>query len=209
MASETQTVLLSTAYLPPLAYFHYLLKAEKVVIEQFETYPKQTFRNRCEILSANGKHSLSIPVIKVNGNHTLVKDVAILNEEKWQLKHRRAIEAAYRASPFFMYYVDGLEIFFRERFESLLQFNLELTRALCLMIGFEADISLSASYRKDCATCTDLRAAISPKQPAALDGFPAYTQVFSDRHRFLPNLSIIDLLFNLGPETQGYLEGLG
>lgn len=202
------TVLLSTAYLPPIDYFYYLLKSENVLIEQFETYPKQTYRNRCEILTGNGKLSLSIPVKRINGNHTLSKDIALFEEEKWQLKHWRAIHAAYSASPYFLFYADELEVFFSGHYEKLLDFNLALTKSLCKLIGFQPKINLTASFEKDVPHLTELRNAFSPKHPSAFKHFPPFTQVFSDRHPFHPNLSIIDLLFNLGPETLEYLSKL-
>jgi hypothetical protein len=208
MDSKKNSILLSTAYLPPIEYFYYLLHSERIIIEQFETYPKQTYRNRCTILTGNGKLSLSIPVTKVNGNHTLSKDVLLFNDEKWQLKHWRAIRAAYTASPFFLYYADELEVFFTEKHAHLIDFNLKLTQMLCQMIGFYPEITLTTSFTKNAGNSIDLRNAISPKKGATLRDFPAYTQVFSDRNKFVPNLSIIDLIFNLGPETLSYLNRL-
>lgn len=209
MTLDYKTVLLSTAYLPPIGYFHYLLKSEHIIIEQFETYPKQTYRNRCTILSGNGELSLSIPVIKTDGNHTQTKDIELFNKNNWQVKHWRAIHAAYNASPFFLYYADDLESHFREKHENLLGFNLALTQSLCRLIGFEPAITLSESFEHKHNSITDLRNVISPKNPPTLKHFPPYIQVFSSRHGFLPNLSIIDLLFNLGPETVEYLTKLG
>jgi len=209
MNNEIKTTLLSTAYLPPIEYYYYLLRSEHIIIEQFETYPKQSYRNRCSILSGNGKLSLSIPAVKVNGNHTLTKDIALFNEDKWQLKHWRAIQAAYSASPFLLYYADELEIFYTQKYSNLLEFNLSLTQTLCRLIGFTPEISLTKTFEKNPGNCLDLRNSVSPKKPSTIKHFTAYTQVFSDRHAFLPNMSVIDLLFNLGPETGEYLNKLG
>jgi hypothetical protein len=208
MNSNLHSILLSTAYLPPVEYFYYLLKSKHIIIEQFETYPKQTYRNRATILSGNGKLSLSVPVKRKDGNHTLTKDIVLFNEEKWQLKHWRAIQAAYSASPFFLYYADELEVFFTKKHAHLIDFNLKLTQVLCQIIGFHPEITLTTSFTKNAGNRIDLRNAISPKQRATLRDFPVYTQVFSDRNKFVPNLSIIDLIFNLGPETLSYLNRL-
>jgi len=208
MANTTNTVLLSTAYLPPIEYFYYLFKSEHIIIEQLETYPKQSYRNRCEILTGNGKLSLSIPVRKVNGNHTLSKDIALFNEDKWQLNHWRAIQVAYSASPFLLYYEDELECFFTQEHNNLFKFNLGITKTLCSLIGFKPEISLAKTFEKNPNNCLDLRNSISPKKPSTIDHFSAYIQVFSDRYPFISNLSIIDLLFNLGPETGEYLRKL-
>ena len=208
MTNEIKPALLSTAYLPPIEYFYYLLKAEQIFVEQFETYPKQSYRNRCTVLSGNGELSLSIPVKKVNGNHTLTKDVVFFDEEKWQQNHWRTIQIAYSASPFLLYYADELEIFYKQKYTNLLEFNLALTLTLCRLIGFNLDITLTKTFEKNPGNFLDLRNRISPKKPNTIKSFPPYTQVFSDRYPFIPNLSIIDLLFNLGPETGAYLSKL-
>jgi len=208
MSNRLNTVLLSTAYLPPVEYFSYLKKSEHIIIEQFETYPKQSFRNRCTLLSGNGKLSLSIPVRKVNGNGTLTKDIAIFYEEKWQQNHWRSVHAAYTSSPFFLYYADELESFYTVKHENLFEFNLALIQTLCRIIGIDTKITLTNSFEKNHTEIVDLRTSISPKQASTIKHFPPYTQVFSDRHEFSSNLSIIDLLFNLGPETAGYLNGM-
>ena len=208
MEKEQNHVLLSTAYLPPVEYFYYLLKADRVFIEQHETYQKQTYRNRCEIFSEKGKMSLTVPVIKPHGNHTRTKDILVFNGERWWLNHWRAIEAAYPGSPFFLYYRDELEVFFTGHHDNLLKFNLSLVDVICKLIGISPAIELTHSFVKNPAGVTDMRFEISPKKPATIEKFPEYIQVFSDRHGFIPNLSIIDLLFNLGPDTADYLESL-
>lgn len=202
------TLLLSTAYLPPVEYFAYLLKFDEAYIEQFETYPKQTFRNRCQLYTECGKLSLSIPVNKVNGNNTKTKNIQIFYEEKWQQNHWRTIESAYVASPYFLYYKDDLVGFYKVETRDLLAFNMELTQKLSHLIGIETEIKLTTDFELHPKDSLDLRFAISPKSTPTTSHFPEYIQVFGDRYGFIPNLSIIDLLFNLGPETKTYLENI-
>lgn len=206
---EQNKILLSVAYLPPAEYFYYLMRADIIYIEQFETYPKQTYRNRCMIYSEKGAMPLSVPLTKPEGNHTKTKDVLILNREKWYLNHRRAIEAAYLASPYFLYYRDDLELFFTGQHENLFRFNLNLLNTLFKLTGINPKIKLTRNFVKKPRELYDLRYAITPKKTATLNHFPEYIQVFSDRHGFVPNLSIIDVLFNLGPDTTDYLGSLG
>lgn len=208
MKKDIHTVLLSTAYLAPVSYFAYLAKARTAIIEQHETYPKQTYRNRCEIYTERGKMQLTIPVTKTFGNKTTTKDIEIFQAEKWQLNHWRAIESAYLASPFFLFYQDELENFYTSTRQNLLEFNMQLTKVLCEIIGLDVELEYSKAFEKSPENVADLRFDISPKKDTPFDQFQHYIQVFGERHGFIPNLSIIDLLFNLGPETKNYLMGV-
>ena len=198
-------VLLSTAYLPPVSYFAIMAKADEVVIEQYETYPKQTYRNRCEIYSANGKIPLIIPVHKPSGNHTMTKDILVSNHEKWQVLHWRAIKTAYANSPFFLYYQDELQPWFEEESNKLLDFNTGLLKVILDLIGLKIEIKYSTGFTKEPDNVLDYRWKISPKKPFNEFRPKEYYQSFNEKHGFIPNLSIIDLLFNLGPETGEYL----
>jgi len=203
------TVFLSTAYFPPIEYFYYLQKFEKAVIEAEETYPKQTYRNRCIIYSEKGKLTLTLPVSKPFGKQTLTKDIQIFNEDKWQRNHWRGIYAAYQASPYFLYYKDELEIFFTKKEFNLFSLNLEITKKLCQLIGIKTQIEVSQDFANPGSLKNDHRFDISTKQLSIHSNFPKYIQVFSDRHGFIENLSILDLLFNLGPDTLSYLKKMG
>lgn len=203
------TILLSTAYLPPVAYFALLDGAGQAMIEQYETYQKQTYRNRCEIYTEKGEMALSIPVSKPDGNHTKTKDILIFNEDKWYKKHWRAIETAYLSAPFFIYYKDEIEPYFQKPYEQLLDFNLQLTKLFCRIIGIETAIALTEDYIKTPENTLDYRAILSPKkQDNLIEKFPEYTQVFDTKHGFIPNLSILDLLFNMGPDSYDYISAL-
>lgn len=198
--------LLPTAYLPPIQWFVYLLAADRVFIEQLETYPKQTFRNRCEIATANGRLALTIPVIKVHGNHTKTKDIAIAYHQNWQLLHWRALTAAYANSPYFMYYQDDLAPFFSEKFENLMDFNLALIKNILELIGIEKVIEHTTAYEFSPGGRLDLRGEITPKKTFGQFPLPCYYQVFQEKCGFISGLSIIDLLFNMGPATAEVLN---
>lgn len=205
----SNTTFLSTAYFPPIEYFYLLQKFENVVIEAEESFPKQTYRNRCIIYSEKGNLTLTLPVSKPFGNQTKTKEIEIFNEDRWQTNHWRAIHSAYQNSPYFLYYRDELEIFFTKKAVNLINWNLEITKTLCKLIGIKTEFTVSKEFIKPESLENDHRFDISPKAPSLHMNFPDYIQVFSDRHGFIENLSILDLLFNLGPESVDYLKKIG
>lgn len=202
-------LLLSTAYCAPAAYFSLIAKSEnqEVRIEQMETYPKQTWRNRCTILTSQGTLDLTIPVKKPFGNHTKTHEIEIDNENQWYLNHWKALTAAYNASPFFMYYQDELEPFYKGNYTNLIDFNIQLTTILLKILRIEIKTSLTTDF-KILDTEKDLRYQLTPKKTINESKFPSYIQVFSENGQFYPNLSILDILFNLGPESTGYLKSI-
>jgi hypothetical protein len=196
---------LSSAYFAPVQYFCAVASCEQVFIEAHEHYLKQTYRTRCEILGANGVLQLSAPVEKVRGEKMPIRDVRIDYRLPWQRAHWRSLVAAYSASPFFMHYADDIEPFFRRREAFLFDLNMAITRLMCDLVGICAEILPTDAYRKTVADAVDLRQSISPKNPAWKrdSAFAAakYYQVFSKKFGFVPYLSILDLLFNEGPEA--------
>ena len=207
---EKNTVLLSTAYLGTVEYFYFLNRFNSVIIEKHETWPKQTYRNRTVIVTDKGTQVLTVPVKKINGNHTKTGEIEISRTEKWHLKHWRAIETAYSNSPFFLYYSDDIkEILFSQE-KKLVNLNTKLTEKICELLGIDVNIAFSDKFQKTYPeNIPDLRFEISPKKEPAIKTFPEYIQVFSDKQPFIANASILDLLFCLGPESKLYLDMLG
>ncbi len=198
--------LFTTAYFPSISYMARFLAEDAPVIEVFETYHKQTYRNRCRVMTANGVESLSVPVIKVNGNHTMTKDVAISPIEPWQHIHSRCLESAYKAAPYFEHYYDYLKPIFERHFERLIDLNDAALKAVLKMLKVKKEIVHTTDYVRE--TENDLREAFSPKKPFEASLFPTYYQVFSEKYPFAPDLSVLDLVFNEGPEAMEYLRRL-
>lgn len=196
---------LSTTYLGTVEYysklFHY-----KTVIEQFEYYSKQLYCNRCHIASSDGVMVLTIPILNEQGKK-LVRDVRISTHSAWQRIHWKAIMSAYRNSPFFEYFADDLVFFFEKKWTFLLDFNLEIQQKMLELLDIEAFVSLSNSYQPASAYQEDMRGKINPRS-SLQNNFVvnSYYQIFSMKTGFLPNLSIIDLLFNMGNESRLVLK---
>lgn len=210
--TKIHTALLSTAYLGPVQYYSKLLRYPEIIIEQHENYPKQTYRNRCRILGGNGVLTLSIPVDKGPELKVKTKDVRIAYAEDWQRLHWRTIVSAYNNSPFFPYYEDEFAPFYHEkRWKYLIDFNLEIQEKVMELLELDSNINLSSEYRKETTSnIIDLREVIHPKRqkkrPDPHFHPESYTQVFEEKFDFQPNLSIIDLFFNEGPESVSILE---
>ena len=196
--------LFTTAYFPSISYMARFLAEDEPLIEVFETYHKQTYRNRCRVMTANGVENLSVPVVKVNGNHTMTKDIVISTVEPWQHIHSRCLESAYKAAPYFDHYYDYLRPVFQEHFELLIDLNDAALQAVMRMLKVKKDILHTTDYVREAEN--DLREAFSPKKAIKNNSFPEYYQVFSTKFPFTPDLSVLDLIFNVGPEAATYLK---
>lgn len=228
------TVLLSTTYFGPVQWYQKLYRADAVIIDPDEPFLKQTYRNRCYIAAANGVQALTVPV-EQPGNHCPVRDVRISDHGDWRRVHWNAIASAYGESPFFEYYQDDLRPFFERRWTFLYDFNEAIRQTVSTLLDLQPSAALPSpsalptppsvppfpsaprlSMPSPCdghgpaltpGPCLDLRAAINPKHPAVDADFQPrpYYQVYASRYGFQPNLSVLDLLLNMGPEGIFYL----
>ena len=205
-------ILLSTAYLPNIQYVRAVSQNKTVVVEQYENFLKQSFRNRCTILSANGIMDLSIPIVKGCSKH-LIKDTKICYNQHWQSQHWHAIVSAYNSSPYFEYFKDDFEPFFLKKYDYLLDFNTEINTLIFKLLKIKTQISLTEDYiREENPDYIDLRNQIHPKKAQTIkqnyyDETP-YPQVFDSIYGFTPNLSIIDMIFNIGSDAEELIKSL-
>ncbi len=204
------TALLSTTYFGPVQWYQKLYRYGEVLVEAQESFKKQTFRNRCLIATAQGVQALTVPVA---GGEKTIEAVHISDHGNWRHLHWQAITSAYGDSPFLEYYEDDLRpFFFERRWKYLFDLNWDICAKMCELIDIHPKLSKTFQFAKnadsiDLQAVDDFRDAIAPKHPAADPAFlpRPYYQVFSQRHGFLPNLSILDLLLNMGPESVLYL----
>lgn len=199
-------ILISTAYLPSIAYMAILAQNESVAIEQQETFPKQTFRNRAVIATGNGLQTLTVPIIRTQGNHTRTEELGISYQEPWQIRHWRAIVSAYSAAPYFLYYRDDIEKVLMQQHDRLIDLNDALLQMLMKKMKISCNIDYTQDYyAENSIGITDLRLSLTNKHSQATTPLPSYSQVFEERFGFQTNLTVLDLLFNMGPEAKKYL----
>jgi hypothetical protein len=198
-------ILIHPAYFPSILQMAAVSQAKNVVLEVHDNYQKQTYRNRTYIAHNNGKLLLNIP-IKHNkdGVRQQLHSAVIENDFPWQSHHWKSIQTAYRTSPFFEYYEDDLQHLFTKPVHSLLDLNIQIFNLLCDILGIELAISETQKY-EHLPKITDLRPLIEVKSSVNYK-FETYTQVLQEHHGFLPNLSVLDLIFNEGPSALNYLE---
>jgi hypothetical protein len=205
-----QVSLIELQYLPCITYFSALSQADEIIIERHENYIKQSYRNRCYINTAGGVAALTLPVIQNEGK-TLITDVRIDNSQKWFNNHWRTITSAYGNAPFFEYYADDLYQILFKKPTHLYGLNLDLLTLCLKWLKMPLQIKESNSYEKEpLPPVVDLRSTIHPKKEDNLNPFyksTPYVQVFGNK--FAGNLSLIDLIFCVGPGAHGYIQGLG
>ncbi|MDR0962832.1 MAG: WbqC family protein [Mediterranea sp.] len=201
---------LSTAYLAPIQYYSKLLRYDRVYVEQYDHYVKQSYRNRCIIAAPGGELSLTVPIVKPDSGDMLMRDIRISDHGNWRHLHWYALTSAYNHTPFFEYYKDDFAPFYEQKYTFLIDFNEALCRQVCSLIDIQPLVERTASYHiAPLPGADDFRERIHPKKAFRTedsDFVPRpYYQLFEQRHGFLPNLSIVDLLFNMGPESVLYL----
>ena len=204
-------ILLCTATFAPIQFFSKLLMFKTIYIEQYENFIKQTYRNRYTILGGNGPIDLIVPVVKGRGPKTLIKDLQISYDTDWQRNHWRTIFSAYGSSPYFEFYADDLIPFFEKKFNFLLEYNMAIHQTLSELFELENRVILTEDFEKVPDSTVNYRERISPKEKTPPDPQfqpVAYTQVFSDKLGFTPDLSILDLLFNEGPNSYSILDAV-
>lgn len=200
------TTLLSTTYFGPVQWYQKLYRSEAVEIEQWESFQKQTYRNRCLIATTNGVQALTVPVERREGEKETIKDIRISDHGNWRHLHWNALQSAYGESPFFDYYQDDIRPFFEKQWTFLFDFNEVIRQKMCELIDIQPKVGYTKGFNHGDSP-HDLREGIRPKHPAPDPDFTPkpYYQVYQQKHGFLANLSILDLLFNLGPESIFYL----
>lgn len=194
----------TSAYLAPISYYRALLACEEPCLEQYNNYERKTYQNRCEILSANGTIALTVPVEKSKQAKTPFKDIRIAHHTPWQQQHVKAIMSAYRNSPFYEYYIDEIQPLYEKNFTFMLDFNNELQAVILDQWDLNVPLKLTLEYYQG-LDMEDMRATFHPKTKVDDETKP-YIQVFADKVDFVPDLSILDLLFNVGPEAELFLK---
>lgn len=224
------TALLQTTYFGPVQWYQKLKRYDHCVIEQYDSYQKQTYRNRCVIATANGLQALTVPVdhSPLTIDHVQCKDLRISDHNQWRRVHWNALQSAYSESPFFEYYADDIRPFFEQKYEFLIDFNEAIRQKMCELLDIDTSVSYSSGFMVQGSWFRvqgsgfrvhdsgfmghgsgfmDFRAVIHAKHPQDDPEFQprSYWQVFQHRYGFQPNLSILDLLFCMGPEAVFYL----
>lgn len=199
-------LLLPVLYLPNISYFKAIKESEgALLLEKCEHFPKQTFRTRTQIATANGVLELMIPTIHGKRARVAMQDIRINYDHPWQRLHWMSIQTAYRSSAYFEFYEDDFRPFYEKKYEFLFDYNLEQLELILKFLKLKKEIRFTEEYLPQSPNPIDLRQAIHPKQPAIFQDTASYYQLFSENNGFQPNMSIIDLLFSQGPQAKKFL----
>lgn len=202
-----EQLIIDNQYFGTVYYIKILFQYSNIKIEQYESYQKMSFRNRCRVAGSNGVVDLSVPLEKGRGQKELMKDVRISHSANWQVQHWRTIESCYSRSPFFEFYRDAVWGLLEKKETFLLDMNMRILEWLQTILKFPAEVSLTDSYHKIYPPGTaDLRNTMLPKNNHLSATHTRYTQVFEDRIGFIPNLCVLDLLFCCGPQVVSILR---
>lgn len=198
-------ILIHPHYLPNISHFFLLVNSKKIVFEINDNFLKQTYRNRTYIYGANGKLLLSVPVIHSQKNRKIFKDVKISYDKDWLSHHWKSIEISYRRSPFFEYFEEKLICLYKKREKYLVDFNLKSINILFEMLQIDLEYDFTNSYQENYSSISDYR--INSENFNSNDiKIDKYTQVFQSKHGFINNLSVLDLIFNEGPNAINFLK---
>lgn len=197
-------ILIHPSYFPSISHFVAIAQADLVTFEMEDTFQKQTNRNRMYIYSPNGIQLLNVPIKHSKERHQLMKEVRLETAFDWQKQHFKSLEAAYRTSPFFEYFEDSIAPIFQKKYTFLMDLNFETMAIVSKCLSLEFDYDETTEYFHHVADKTDFRSLINGKKDASQ--FDSYTQVFGNKHGYLNNLSILDLLFNEGRYALDYLR---
>lgn len=194
--------ILPISYLGPIQYYAFLIQKKNVFIESQEHFVKQSIRNRCFIYGGNGKHILTVPKNRKSSSKTIISEILISNKTNWQRSHYESIKSAYNSAPFFEYYKDHFKNIYSMENNNLFNFNLKLINEILTLLEIKKYINITSHYTHNLKGL-DLR-----NHDFNSNKLKKYPQVFENKHGFIPNLSILDLFFNIGPESTEYLKNL-
>lgn len=205
--SKAKITLLDCEYFPCIAWYKSYLHSDAAIIEQYEYFERTSYRNRCEVTGPNGKIVLSVPLERGRNQRTIMKDIRVCNKEKWQQLHWKTLCASYRRAPYFEYYEEELAALFGKQYNYLFELNTDILLLLNKLLKTKKPFNFTASYEKNPGEGVyDLRKAFSPATQIETE-LPAYVQNFEERNGFIPNLSMLDMLFSCGNKSPEILTG--
>lgn len=200
------TPIFPTAYFGSIAYYKSLFSFPSILIEGNENFVKQSLRNRCDIQSSNGAQQLSVPVVKINGSKTKTKDIMLSYDTDWQKNHWKSIQSAYSSSPYFEHYEDEVKNLIFNTESTLLKFNKTIHETISNWLGIETAINFTDEFDMELSKEMNFRNKFDKNSSIDLSEFKHYTQVFENEIGFIPNLSILDAIFALGPMARKLID---